>query len=45
MLDTCIRVADQFGLVFSSTKSCCGLFSKSVAGLPKNIIMYGRYLD
>ena len=26
MLDTCIRVAYQFGLVFSSTKSSCGFF-------------------
>ena len=45
MLDTCICVADQFGLVFSFTKSYCGFFYKSVAGLPKKIMMYGRYLD
>ena len=37
MLNICIRVADQFGLAFSSTKSCCGFFGKKFAGLPKKL--------
>ena len=45
MLDTCIRVADQFGPVFCSTKSCCDFFGKSVAGLPIKMMTSERYLD